>query len=126
MKTAAIISLSLIAGTNAFGVNPQPEVARRQAIQNIFGFAAATAIAPAANALDMDAFMNSELDKDQKNCNPKLDRKCAPQLTKDQALCQYGQSGNARGEACKRVKEAGGQLPSGKPQGKSLGGAYAM
>jgi len=46
-------------------------------------------------------------------------------LTQDEALCKYGQNGEARGEACKRVKAAGGSLPS-QNQGKSLGGAYAM
>ena len=79
-----------------------------------------------ANALDMEAFVNSELESDAKNCDPKKDPKCAPQLTADEALCKYGQSGTARGEACKRVKEAGGQLPKANAQGKSLGGAYAM
>lgn len=55
-----------------------------------------------------------------------MDPKCIPKLTQDEALCKYGQSGDARGDACKRVKQGGGSLPSGKPQGKSLGGAYAM
>jgi hypothetical protein len=66
-----------------------------------------------------------QLEKDLKNCNPKTDKKCIPELTKDEAMCKYGQSGNARGEACKRVKEGGGPLP-GASQTKSLGGAYAM
>jgi len=74
----------------------------------------------------MDAFMNSQLESDTKNCDPKRDPKCIPKLSADEALCKYGQSGNARGEACKRVKQAGGTLPSAQPQGKSLGGAYAM
>jgi hypothetical protein len=93
-----------------------------------FGVAAATALAVpnAANALDMDAFANQQIEADQKNCNPKLDPKCAPVLTADEALCKYGQSGTARGEACRRVKAQGGELPSSKPAGKSLGGAYAM
>ncbi|KAL7578129.1 hypothetical protein ACA910_012576 [Epithemia clementina (nom. ined.)] len=78
------------------------------------------------DALDMDAFMNKELEADTKNCDPKRDPKCAPQMTADEALCKYGQSGNARGEACRRVKAAGGELPKANSQGKSLGGAYAM
>jgi len=65
------------------------------------------------------------LEADKKNCNPKLDPKCAPKLSADEAMCQYGQSGEARGEACKRVKAAGGKMPSVKKE-KSLGGAYAM
>lgn len=67
-----------------------------------------------------------KLVNDTKNCDPKKDPKCIPPLTSDEALCKYGQSGEARGEACKRVKEGGKELPSAKPQGKSLGGAYAM
>jgi len=93
---------------------------------SLFGGSIAFLGASAANALDMDAFANSQLEADEKNCNPKVDPKCAPPMTKDEALCKYGQSGEARGDACKRVKQAGGSLPSAKPQGKSLGGAYAM
>ena len=78
-----------------------------------------------ANALDFDAFEKAEEDKDQKNCNPKLDPKCIPKLTDDEALCQYGGGGRARGEACMRIKKAGGKLPEVKKE-KSLGGAYAM
>lgn len=92
-----------------------------------FAAAAALAFAPvvAANALDMDAFANSQIEADIKNCDPKRDPKCIPKLNADEALCKYGQSGNARGEACKRVKAAGGDV-SQKPQGATLGGAYAM
>ena len=67
-----------------------------------------------------------QIESDTKNCNPKLDRKCIPKLNSDEALCKYGQSGDARGEACKRVKAAGGTLEKAKPKEKSLGGAYAM
>jgi hypothetical protein len=41
-------------------------------------------------------------------------------------MCKYGQSGDARGEACRRVKESGGKLPTAGTPVKSLGGAYAM
>ena len=80
----------------------------------------------AANALDMDAFANSELDKDQKNCNPKLDPKCSPPMTPDEAMCKYGQSGEKRGEACQRFKSQGGALVKPGQGGTSPGGAYAM
>jgi hypothetical protein len=108
----------------------------------------------AAGALDMDAFANSQvrslftmvggfgrqtfanfllffhrhyqLESDTKNCDPSKSTKCIPKLTDDEALCKYGQSGNARAEACKRVKGAGGALPKPGSEGKSLGGAYAM
>lgn len=80
---------------------------------------------PAAQALDFDAFANSEIESDTKKCDPKKDPKCIPVLSKDEALCQYGGGGQARGEACMRVKKAGGKLPEIKKE-KSLGGAYAM
>lgn len=99
---------------------------RRKALQQILCAGGIAASAPkAAFGLDMDAFMNSELANDQKNCDPKRDPKCIPKLSSDEALCKYGQSGNARSEACKKVKKAGGELPSATKE-KSLGGAYAM
>jgi len=67
-----------------------------------------------------------QIEADVKKCDPKTDRKCIPKLDADEALCNYGQSGEARGEACKRVKAKRGKLPTSQPQGKSLGGAYAM
>ena len=80
---------------------------------------------PAVQALDFEAFANSEIESDTKKCDPKRDPKCIPVLTKDEALCQYGGGGKARGEACMRVRKSGGKLPEVK-QEKSLGGAYAM
>ena len=104
-----------------------------------------------ALALDMDAFVNSELASDKAACNPKLDPKCAPKMSEDEAMCkvrvegastepglalisranfspcsQYGQSGEKRGEACKRYKAASGASLGGGGKVKSLGGAYAM
>jgi hypothetical protein len=75
--------------------------------------------------LDFDAFEKGTIDSDTKNCNPKLDPKCQPKLSPDEALCQYGNSGKARGEACKRIRDAGGKLPDVQKV-RSLGGAYAM
>jgi hypothetical protein len=91
-------------------------------------FGSSSSIAMNANALDMDAFINRELDSDTKNCDPKKDPKCMPKLSADDALCQYGQVGAAKKmEACQRIKAAGGKLPDpAASQGKSLGGAYAM
>lgn len=108
-------------------MDAQESMDRRQTMAAVLGgsFAIFSAV-QSSNALDMDAFMNSELESDTKNCDPKRDPKCIPKLSADEALCKYGQSGEARGEACKRVKKAGGTLPSAQPQGKSLGGAYAM
>ena len=99
---------------------------RRKVLQQIICAGSVAAVGPkVAFGLDMDAFMNSELESDVKNCDPKKDPKCIPKLSSDEALCKYGQSGNARNEACKNVKKAGGELPSAKKE-KSLGGAYAM
>jgi len=80
-----------------------------------------------AMALDFDAFIKAEIDADTKNCDPKRDPKCMPEFSKDEALCKYGQSGNARGEACKRFKASGGALkPKNAVKETSPGGAYAM
>ena len=66
------------------------------------------------------------MESDTKNCDPSKDSKCIPKLSADEAMCKYGQSGEARGEACRRVKESGGALPNASAPVKSLGGAYAM
>lgn len=97
---------------------------RRRALESILGGVFVASTTTAANALDMDAFMNSEIEADKKNCDPKRDPKCVPKLTKDEALCQYGmEGGTAKVEACKRARAAGGQVTQ-KAQGKSPGGAY--
>lgn len=102
---------------------------RRQVLSSIFGGIVTATIASSsttvANALDMDAFINAELANDTKNCDPKRDPKCAPQMTSDEATCKYGQAGKAKSEACKRLKSEGKEIPKAN-QGKSLGGAYAM
>ena len=77
-------------------------------------------------SLHANCFCRNQLEADTKNCDPKRDPKCIPKLSSDEALCKYGQSGTARGEACKRVKDAGGTLDKPGSQGRSLGGAYAM
>ena len=89
------------------------------------GAAAFTVMSNPALALDFDAFEKSEIASDTAKCDPKKDPKCIPKLSKDEALCQYGGGGLARGEACMRVRKAGGTLPEIKKE-KSLGGAYAM
>jgi hypothetical protein len=72
-----------------------------------------------ANALDMDSFENSILKKDTTQCNPKLDPKCIPELTHDEALCKYGVAGaTERTAACRRVRDAGGQLPNASKPGE--------
>ena len=102
---------------------------RRNFINNISKVATGALVvgitSSTANALDFDSFANSEIESDTKSCDPKRDPKCIPKLSEDEALCQYGSSGEARGEACLRVRKAGGKLPEVKKE-KSLGGAYAM
>mmetsp|Transcript_24388 Transcript_24388/g.51444 ORF Transcript_24388/g.51444 Transcript_24388/m.51444 type:complete len:142 (+) Transcript_24388:130-555(+) len=67
-----------------------------------------------ANALDFDAFEKAEIASDTKNCDPKRDPKCQPKLSDDEALCQYGSGGQARGEACQRVRKAKEAAAAGK------------
>jgi len=105
-------------------------VKRRRFVQNLFTSTFAAGIvgsqASKVMALDMDAFINDQLKEDTKNCDPKSDPKCRPILSQDEALCKYGQSGDARKEACKRVKESGKEVPKASSQGRSPGGAYAI
>lgn len=60
----------------------------------------------AALALDMDAFVDSQLEADIKNCDPQNEPKCIPKMTADEALCVYGHNGQERGEACMRITQA--------------------
>ena len=113
------------------GIPPAPaEASRREVLSKAVAFVGAAAIAgisggtQEAEALDMDAFVNKELEADVANCDPKRDPKCKPKLSPDEALCQYGQ-GAKKSEACKRAKAAGGDTTQ-RGGGKSLGGAYAM
>jgi hypothetical protein len=115
--------------SNVVQMNAENDIGgRREMFSKILGGAAliASASQPViANALDMDAFMNKELENDTKNCDPKRDPKCIPKLNSDEALCKYGQ-GKAHVEACRRLKAAGVVVEESKAPVKSLGGAYAM
>lgn len=65
-------------------------------------FAVPLLIAPAAAmALDIDSFVQKELDNG--TCNEKIDKKCKPKLSDDQALCRFGQPSQETGEACVRA-----------------------
>ena len=55
----------------------------------------------AAIALDIDSFMQRELDNG--TCNEKIDKKCKPKLSDDEALCRFGQPSPETGEACIRA-----------------------
>lgn len=98
----------------------------RREIINIFTKATVGAVligtAAESNALDMDSFENSLIEKDTTECNSK-DPKCIPKLTADEALCKYGVSGaDERTKACRRVRDAGGQLPGSKKGERSTSG----
>jgi len=125
IKTSRTLPMTALAAAN----EPSQiiDISRRNAFKEAGALAVAIAFAPtvSANALDMEAFANAQIEADIKNCDPKRDPKCIPKLNADEALCKYGQSGTKKSEACRRVKAAGGDI-SQAPQGKSLGGAYAM
>mmetsp|Transcript_4761 Transcript_4761/g.7032 ORF Transcript_4761/g.7032 Transcript_4761/m.7032 type:complete len:166 (+) Transcript_4761:179-676(+) len=73
---------------------PKEALGRRSIISGIMTAAAALVTSPnAVRALDMDAFIQSELSKDA----PKAD------LTEDEALCKFGGPGPAVGAACQRA-----------------------
>ena len=136
----AVVAVALMDSASAFAppspstTNTSPSksstvplsMQRREMIQQFTTGAAAIttglivgSIPATANALDMDSFEKSLIEKDTTQCDPKLDPKCIPKLTPDEALCKYGVSGaDARTEACRRVRAAGGQLPSKSSKGE--------
>jgi len=140
MKFTLILTLALALPQEALGFSTgfstsstkatvTAEESRREALNKGVAFLGAAAgiaglTAGKAEALDMDAFEKQLIAADEKNCDPKRDPKCKPNLSPDEALCQYGQ-GAKKSEACKRAKAAGGDTTQ-RGGGKSLGGAYAM
>jgi len=70
----------------------------------------------AAMALDMDAFINKELESTI--CDEKINKKCQPKLSDDEALCRFGSPSKATGQACVRAgmptAKAGGVDAFGK------------
>jgi hypothetical protein len=124
-----VVALQASSSTSSFNNNSVSKT-RRTFLHNFLLTTTAIIIASPsttqiAHALDYDAFEKGIITNDTAKCDPKRDPKCIPKLTSDEALCQYGGGGNARGEACKRVRAEGGVLPTVKKE-KSLGGAYAM
>jgi hypothetical protein len=77
---------------------------------------ALVAVPTAAMALDMDAFINKELEST--TCDEKINKKCQPKLSDDEALCRFGSPSKATGEACVRAgmptAKAGGVDAFGK------------
>mmetsp|Transcript_29287 Transcript_29287/g.66147 ORF Transcript_29287/g.66147 Transcript_29287/m.66147 type:complete len:136 (-) Transcript_29287:134-541(-) len=85
----------------------------RRAIVDAFATSVVVVGSAVANALDFDSFENGLIQADTDNCDRKIDPKCRPKMSADEGLCMYG-VGKDRMEACKRVKESGGMMPSSK------------
>ena len=134
---AAFAMASMLLSNNAAAFAPQVSICRQQSLSmqrreiiDIFTNAAfgagVTAIIGStqeANALDMDAFEKSLIDNDTTQCDPNLDRKCVPKLTPDEALCKYGVPGSdSRAAACRKVRDAGGLLPTSKKYERDVKG----
>jgi hypothetical protein len=101
ISTSTTLMLLLMATVSPGEALQQPSLSRRQAFASIATAAAASAfvITPlASDALDMDAFANQQLSSSV--CD---DKKCAPKLTDDEALCRYGSPSQKTGEACVRA-----------------------
>lgn len=117
--------LPMAASKDEYGVS-----SRRDVIDIFANFAAGAAlvgvvgIGGEANALDFDSFERGQIEKDTTECNPKLDRKCIPKLTDDEALCKYGSGGKARISACTRVRDVGGKLPESKAGERQVKGWF--
>ena len=137
----ALVSVVFVGDASAFAPSSQAPVASSsRATQPLFmerremidmfskaavgaGVATLVGSTQEANALDFDSFEKSLIDKDTSDCDPNLDRKCAPKLTADEALCKYGVSGaDARSQACRRVRDAGGILPGAKKGERDIKG----
>ena len=130
IAAAFVASVLIITNVSAFSPPSSPKKScnsSRREIINIFTKATVGAVligtTTESNALDMDSFENSLIEKDTTECNSKLDPKCIPKLTADEALCKYGVSGaDERTKACRRVRDAGGQLPGSKKGERSTKG----
>ena len=138
VAAAAFVMASMLLSKNASSFAPtQVSICRQQSLSmqrreiiDVFTNAAfgagVTAIIGStqeANALDMDSFEKSLLDNDTAQCDPNLDRKCVPKLTPDEALCKYGVPGSdSRAAACRKVRDAGGLLPTSKKYERDVKG----
>ena len=128
---AALVASIFISNVSAFSPPSSPKKScnsSRREIINIFTKATVGTVlligtAAESNALDMDSFENSLIEKDTTECDSKIDPKCKPKLTADEALCKYGVSGaDERTKACRRVRDIGGQLPGSKKGERSTMG----
>ncbi|KAG7350484.1 hypothetical protein IV203_009844 [Nitzschia inconspicua] len=85
--------------------NRAPSVSRRASLISLVSAFVITSNTAAKNsnalALDIDSFIQTELNED--TCNEKKSKKCKPNLTEDEALCRFGQPSQKTGEACLRA-----------------------
>lgn len=61
-------------------------------------------------ALDMESFVQKELAEE--SCDDRVNKKCKPKLSDDEALCRFGQPSPKTGEACLRAG-----MPTKRPSG---------
>lgn len=61
----------------------------------------AVVVAANANALDVDNFIQQQLDTS--SCDERTSKKCKPQLSEDEAMCRFGQPSPRTGNACVRA-----------------------
>jgi hypothetical protein len=93
----------VIGGLGVQAYTPIVKISRRSVLVLPFIAAAAATSSPAAAvALDMDAFASKALESGGK-CDEKMDKKCRPNLSDDEALCRFGQPSKEIGEACVRA-----------------------
>lgn len=93
-KSNLLLLVAIPSAVQSYSIQPphnRSQLSRRSVLA---GIAAAT-IPTLANALDFDAFVNQELDQDNKKSTTKL--------SEDEALCQFGQPSSETGEACVRA-----------------------
>lgn len=108
MWKAFLVASALFVVCEGLAVNRPPTTNKRDATtisrRSILAlpFLAAATSPSVALSLDMDAFMNQELSKEE--CDPRISKKCTPKkLTDDEALCKFGQPSKERGDACVRA-----------------------
>jgi len=99
---SGLLTICLVISTLSDGMALSPTVKRRDFFRVATVSASTMVVASPALALDMDAFINKELQQDTPT-----------EVTDDQRTCRYAAPGKDKGEACKRA----GMSTSGKGNG---------
>jgi len=95
----------LVLADKSLAFNPPENIVSRRSF--VVGGAGASTLAPVlvpffpTRALDVDAFVNDQLAGE--TCNDRVDKKCKPKLSDDEALCRFGFPSKEVGEACQRA-----------------------